>query len=637
MARSGLRQAPAKLVALFALVGIILLSGILWGGWRLIEQDHRLESERIRERLDGSADLICREMARTLAGWEQTLRAYVDGAPIFPPPGAVVATFNSLGLVRHMGARLLYQPVTPPPAATGVFAAAEILEFRDGDAGKASAMYRNLARNDNRAIKAGALMRMARCLRSQNRLSEALAAYADLAGLGDEPVGGAPAALLALHERIALRQALGDSEGRSRDNALLASALRDGTFLIDRATYEFFRECLPEQEASLEDVKARALAEAVTSAWSRWHEAPDAPAAGTVLPAHGSTFIAMLRKGPEGVAALIGNFDEIMSPLAGSLPGLRVRVRIDDAKGQWIWGDMSGNDFPQVMRTSLETGIPWNVRVASADSAADRAASASRRQLLLGAIALIGLALAGAGYAIFRAVSREVGVARLQSDFVSAVSHEFRTPLAAMCHLTESLEDDRVDEQKRPAYYRALARESHRLKDMVESLLDFARMESGRQVYRKEKLSVGDLVRGVVEEFRAQAGSDGRRIDLDLPTGEWLVQGDVEALGRAVRNLLDNAVKYSPASAPVHVSVAAESERVAIVVEDQGAGISRSEQRAIFRKFVRGSSSRSLNVKGTGIGLAMVRHIVSGHAGKIEVASEPGRGSRFTITLPLKH
>ncbi len=633
MARLEYRQTRARLIALFALVGIILLCGIAWAGWRLIEQDRLLESERMRERLDSSAGLICREMVGTLAGWEQTLGAYIDGAAVTAPPGAVIATFDNSGIVRQLGAPLLYQPAASPAPATAVFSAAEILEFREGDCPKASALYRDLARTGDLAIKAGALMRLARCLRKQNRLAEALEIYAQLAGLGDKQVAGSPAALLALRERITLHQALGDGEGRDRDIALLAAALRDGTYRIDRATYEFFRECLPE-EASSEERKMQGLSEAVTLTWSRWREAPEAALDKPTWQLHGGAFISLLRKAPEGSAALVSGCDDLLGSLAGSLSGLR--VRIDDPQGQLIWGDPLGNDIQQVMKTSLETGLPWNVRVASADSAAERAASVSRRRLLLGAMVLIALALAAAGYAIFRAVSREVGVARLQSDFVAAVSHEFRTPLAAMCHLTESLEDNRVDEPQRPAYYRALARESRRLKEMVENLLDFARMESGRQVYRKEELDIGDLVHGVVEDFQSQASDGGRRIDLELSAQECRIRGDAEALARAVRNLIDNAMKYSPASSPVRVSVSADREQAMIAVEDQGAGIKKPEHRKIFRKFMRGSSSRSLNVKGTGIGLAMVRHIVLGHGGKIEVASEPGRGSRFTITLPRK-
>lgn len=628
------RGAPARLPVLFALVGITVLGGVIWAGWRLIEQDRALENQRIHERLAGASSLICRELDGGLADWEQTLSGAAAGARVALPAGALIVVFDNTGVARQQGARLLYHPTSLAEPPAGVFAAAEIREFRQADYEKACAMYGDLARTRNRVVKAGALMRLARCLRKLHRLPEALPVYAQLAELRDTPVGGSPAGLLARRERIALYQALGDGEALKHETALLAAALRGGAFQIDRATYEFYRECLPAEALSPEDDKKLALAEAVEAVWARWREAPEKPAARMAWPGRGGAFAAVLRKTPGGAAVLIAALDELMGRLDGSLRQLRLRVQIADAQGRLLWGYELPANLPQVTKASSETGLPWSVRVTSADQAAERALAASRRRLLAGVMALIVLALAAAGYAIFRAVTREVSVARLQSDFVAAVSHEFRTPLAAMCHLTESLEDDRVPEDRRAVYYRALGKENRRLREMVENLLDFARMESGRQVYRKEELEIGDLVRGVVEEFREQAGSDGHRIDLELPAAERRIRADSEALARAVRNLLDNAAKYSPTSASIRVSVSAAAEQVAIAVEDQGAGIAKAEQREIFRKFVRGSSSRGLNVKGTGIGLAMVRHIVEGHGGAVTVESQPGRGSRFTVLLP---
>jgi two-component system phosphate regulon sensor histidine kinase PhoR len=629
------RDAPARLPALFALVGTILLVGLIWVGWRLIEQDRALENQRIRERLESASSLICRELDRGLSDWEQLLGPVASGAPAALPAGAVAAVFEPAGIARQQGARLLYHPfvAAPPEPPADLFAAAERQEFRSQDYEKACAMYRALTRTGNRLTRAGALMRLARCLRRQQRLTEALAVYAELAEFGDTPVAGSPAELLARRERIALYQARGDNEARGRETALLASALDSGRFRIDRATYEFYRDSLPAEARSPESDRTLALVEAVEAVWTQWREAPEG-AARMSWPARGVAFVAVLRKTPGRAVVLIANLDDLMLRLDPTLRQLRVRLEIIDPRGRSIRGDALANSALHIMKTTAETGLPWSVRVASAGDATERALAASRRKLLISVLGLIVLALAAAGYAIFRAVTKELSVARLQSDFVAAVSHEFRTPLAAMCHLTESLEEGRVDEDRRPVYYRTLARENRRLTKMVEDLLDFARMESGRQVYRKEELEVGDLVRGVVDAFSEEALTSGRRIHLELPAGERRVRGDGEALARALRNLLDNAVKYSPAASPVRVEVSAEGQQVAVSVRDEGDGIAKTEQRRIFGKFVRGSSSRDLNVKGTGIGLAMVRHIVEAHGGSVVVDSEPGRGSRFTILLP---
>ena len=172
---------------------------------------------------------------------------------------------------------------------------------------------------------------------------------------------------------------------------------------------------------------------------------------------------------------------------------------------------------------------------------------------------------------------------------------------------------------------------------MVEGLLDFGRMDSGRRSYEFSETDASDLVRLVVQEFTERVPEAAPRIEVATQPGHAarlpIVRADREALALAVRNLLDNALKYSPSSAKVLVSVAAASGSVTIAVEDHGPGIPAQEQREIFRKFARGAAARDLNVKGTGIGLAMVDQIVKAHAGRLALVSEPGRGSRFTIEL----
>jgi signal transduction histidine kinase len=146
----------------------------------------------------------------------------------------------------------------------------------------------------------------------------------------------------------------------------------------------------------------------------------------------------------------------------------------------------------------------------------------------------------------------------------------------------------------------------------------------------------------VVEEFREHACFSTERIELQTAPaqsdaqrgGDARIRADREAIALALRNLLDNAVKYSAESSTVSVSVQSRGDLTGISVEDQGAGITRQEQRDVFRKFVRGTAARTLNVKGTGIGLAMADQIVSAHGGRLELLSEPGLGSRFTIWLP---
>jgi signal transduction histidine kinase len=167
----------------------------------------------------------------------------------------------------------------------------------------------------------------------------------------------------------------------------------------------------------------------------------------------------------------------------------------------------------------------------------------------------------------------------------------------------------------------------------VEALLNFARMESGRYHFRLERADPGRLAMDVIEEFKRENLAGGFAIELHAAAG-LVCQIDRESLALAVWNLLDNAVKYSGACRTIQLRVEPRGGLAAISVRDGGLGIAPREQKAIFEKFVRGDAARASETRGTGLGLALVRRIVEGHGGTVEVQSEPGRGSAFTIVLP---
>jgi signal transduction histidine kinase len=206
-----------------------------------------------------------------------------------------------------------------------------------------------------------------------------------------------------------------------------------------------------------------------------------------------------------------------------------------------------------------------------------------------------------------------------------------------MCQIAELFADGRVpEEEQRRQYYALLVRESRRLKRLVENLLDFARMEGGAKEYRFETLNAATLVKEIVSEFQEEVEPRGYRVELSIEDPGVIVQADGEALHRALWNLLDNAVKYSPDSQTVWVELAREENQCRVLVRDRGLGISPTDQEHIFEKFARSGTSRTAGVKGTGIGLSLVDHIVRAHRGRIRVESEPGRGSTFAILLPLR-
>lgn len=604
--------APAKLLALFVLLAGIPLAALGWLGWRLLEQDHALENQRERDRLENAAGLLERELDRSLTSWEDLLPAAT------PPPGGVLIVFDSRGVLRQQGVRLPYYPrvSSAPEPPAGLFADAEALEFRENGLSKATAAYRSLARSRYRGVRAAALMRLGRSLRKERELQEALLVYGQLGAMGETVVAGSPAELLARRERIELFRTIGDEGAAKREAKLLASLLSEGRYLIDRPTFDFFGESAPQLSSNV------ALAGAVERLWPLWQQQTSGRSAWT---GDSGKFASVWRRG----SAIVAGMDTLAAPTANAARNLRVLWALDDPTGHLSWGATAAGGMI-VTKTFRETGLPWTMRIAASSPTAASDISASRRKLMATGFGLMVLVIAAAGYLVFRAVSRELSVARLQSDFVAAVSHEFRSPLTAMCHLTEMLEDGGTPQDRLPLYYGALGKETRRLQGMVESLLDFGRMEAGRRKYDMEDTTAAELARQVLEEFSTP------RLELHTPPDPQRIHADKDALALALRNLLDNAIKYSPESSPVSVSVESHNGFVRISVQDQGAGIPQREQHDVFRKFVRGSAAKALNVKGTGIGLAMAREIVNAHGGRLELASEPGHGSRFTILLPLQ-
>ena len=229
-------------------------------------------------------------------------------------------------------------------------------------------------------------------------------------------------------------------------------------------------------------------------------------------------------------------------------------------------------------------------------------------------------------------------MSQLKSDFVSAVSHEFRTPLTSLRQLTELLVSGRVTEPSRSArYHQVLKQQTERLYRMVETLLDFARIEHGTFSCRLQLLDVGELVRDSVADIGRKIEDRGYQVELSLDSSDHVIQADPDALTHVLWNLLDNAARYSPDCKTIWVEVERQERHLAIRVRDRGLGVAPAEQSRIFSKFVRGSAAESTGRKGSGIGLALAHSIVMGHGGQLVLDSQPGAGSTFSVLLPLEN
>lgn len=216
------------------------------------------------------------------------------------------------------------------------------------------------------------------------------------------------------------------------------------------------------------------------------------------------------------------------------------------------------------------------------------------------------------------------------------VSHDLKTPLSVIRMFGETLEMGRLpDEAARREYYRVITRESERLTRLIDNVLDFSRIESGRRVYSLVPTAVEPLVRETLETFSVPLAQDGFKVDVQVAPDLPEVPLDADALGQALANLIDNAIKYSAERKTLSITARLGDGGLALTVADEGIGIPGEEQRRIFDKFYRVGRSETQGRRGSGVGLALVRHVAQAHGGRVTVESHPGQGSRFTLWLPL--
>jgi signal transduction histidine kinase len=224
----------------------------------------------------------------------------------------------------------------------------------------------------------------------------------------------------------------------------------------------------------------------------------------------------------------------------------------------------------------------------------------------------------------------------LKSNLVSTISHEFKSPLAAIRQLAEMLHADRVpSEERRRKYYDILLEQSERLSLLTDNVLNLARIEEGRKEYSFEICDLCALVGEVVSAARQRVEHEGFEIAVECPDGCLAAPVDRDAVSQALTNLLDNAVKYSGESRQVIVRLFVENSQASITEQDFGVGIRNDELDKVFERFYRCGGDLTRTVGGTGLGLSLVKEIVAAHGGSVAVQSEPGKGSTFSIRLPL--
>ncbi|HUU36723.1 MAG TPA: ATP-binding protein [Candidatus Desulfaltia sp.] len=563
---------------------------------------------------------------------------------------------------------------------------AEAAEFRLSDLSQAAALYQDLAaRTADPSLDALLLNRLARCYTKSGQHEKALAAYRQQLqiGLPDLASEGIPLEITAWYQIgnvHLLREQAAQAAGAFLD---LYQGLLDARWSLTRGQFvsfrklaeDRFRTAIGELDASLradwdgrlqdlKKIEGERLAKTGILEKVRGRIIPRMRLEAREMDVDPGRFLRIAEPTDSGL--LLASFlpldtntmlGLLLDPqvLAGGLfppgsgkpePEEGWSVAIVDESGKVVVGqglvspeasEKSGD--PQLVFTgAFATSFPpWTIDIYRSGVGAAEKEFRLRRTIYVLSLAAVIAALFFGGFLAIRSTAKELKLAKLKSDFTATVSHEFRTPLTSIRYLAELLQRGRVrDEARKQQYYETITGESERLSRLIENLLDFSKIEAGMKEYRMEETDIAALAADVAGRFRQQAAFKDFTLETEIGDGLPVIHADKDSLARAVFNLLDNAVKYSGEKPRVVLRAWSGEDAVNLQVEDHGIGISKPEQKKIFEKFYRSESALESAVKGSGIGLPLVEHVVRAHGGKVLLESEPGKGTRVTIRLPVR-
>ncbi len=687
---------PSLLLGYFAFRGIQNDQALLEKG-KL--DDHLRAAEQITSSINQSISEMEQAFLMALSSLDnsgepdfiQPLKDFANRYPLFEE----AFLFQDAGEIRFPLAEYLFSPdgsltnsavSSTQSSRNRNFRTAQQLEFQQKNYQQALSFYlRSMEQVNDRQLKGECLSAIARVQKKAKLLEEAIESYKKISEDYSQVqiTGGIPLGLASRLELGLLYQETGDSLNAIQIHTELFSSLTNREWPLEEAAYVFFSESV---KKSIQDIFSQEPLPSEVFAFKKTYEnleaaeqdrrkqterhllfqeraATDIQAKMPPIPGDSSIpskrciveigrniyFVSLFHLDQEKRSDHQERWGILLntSYLKDSLLQQSLQSHVPSEKSSWIVRGREGETVlasenvhsgSPIVKTNFTGSFPdWILEFYQEEPRLFETFLTSRRGiyfymfLLIGGILIFGLILT------VRAVSHELELARMKSDFVSTISHEFKSPLTSIRQLAEMLQTGRVpSEERRQKYYDVLLEQSERLSLLTENILNFAKLEEGRRDFVFERTDIKFLLEDLVSSVQERVRHEGFTVQLEVEDSLPPILADRDAITQAIHNLIDNAIKYSGKLKKVVVRSYKEDQNLMIAVQDFGIGIKKEEKDKIFDRFYRGGDRLTFAVKGSGLGLTLVKLIIDAHHGSVHVESEPGQGSTFSVKLPLE-
>ncbi len=659
---------------IFYYIMAVVLPGIILGylANRGIRNDHALREKESLRRLEMNSQAFFNAIDSGFVSLmnEQTIDSLVSGTGQPDTCLLAVKITEASGSEKLIYHQLLYLPAVlmtdkreradPSPSLQEGLQ----LEYKEQRYPEALRFYQDrIAHTNDTAEKVQAMVASARLYNRMNQASRAKVVYEEIRKeyTGNLLNGEIPLGLIASLEILKINQARNEKDEMKNNARQYLELLLHPPIAYDKNQfdlfYQNFKENLPETDQftdslfrELDHQKSR------TDAIIRLLTGPELIATrddhlsgrkrGIIcIPFTSADLIAVYLKRNDDngshAASMVVDFPVFLRSISGELirnidPNGSMNIKVEDNDGKPVLSKIIGEEAGYLSFPFTET-LPKLKLLLSEHTPGFMATlfKAESGIYLFIFILIVLLMVLGFIFTIYT-LNMELRLNKLKSEFISNVSHELKSPLTSIRMMTELLHHNRVrTEERKSVYYAAMLQESERLSHLIDNILDFSRMDEDRKKYDFTPLDLNELLATFLESTRERLTGTGFSIRYDCPDQVPQIRADKDAILQIIYNLVDNAIKFSGKSRQTDISLFAGENELQLSVKDYGIGISGKDQEKIFDRFYRADEPRQMGIKGSGIGLTIVKRIIEAHQGYLTLESRPGEGSTFCVHLPI--